>query len=637
MCGIAGVLRFASGGSSVPGVDEIRAVTAALAHRGPDGGNIWHRREITLGHRRLSILDLTEDGTQPMTRDHLTLVYNGELYNFTDLRSHLQRRHRFQSGTDTEVVLRAWQQWGPAALDRFDGMFAFALWDDRARQLHLVRDRLGVKPLYYHRGNGFLVFASEVEALLRCPQVPRRPDLDAFHSQLLCSSTLQVDRQLTLIDQVHALPPATHLTLDHEESETTHTYWQLPTQTTEQRPADAPAASTELGTLFQRSVTSMLVADVPVAAFLSGGLDSSAITATAAATGPLTAITLTHTTAGCRRARDAADADLRFSKLLAAHTGQITHRIAARPSTVTLDDVDTVCDLAAIGDDVRHVSIAHNYRTVRNLGLKVVLNGQGADETMAGYVSLPTFVNHILDLRQPSTATINSLPGSRQTIGLTPEVLAHRARMHERVLDFHAGLPGTPLERAHRLLMHTQLNRVVQFEDHLSMRSGVETRVPFLDHHLVEWCFTLPFEHHVDRHTRQGKAILRAALAGMLPAALLARPKQVFPHPEPTTLHRSLAALVRLHAAELHADPLVNHLFTLPPGNRLSALPTKTLWLLLTTWRWHHKLQRPHPHPDPASQQPTTTSEATDPDLTSHGTSARRVPAPRGADERTQR
>ncbi|MFK3983030.1 asparagine synthase (glutamine-hydrolyzing) [Micromonospora sp. NPDC050397] len=636
MCGIAGVLRFASGGGSVPGVDEIRAVTAALAHRGPDGGNIWHRRAITLGHRRLSILDLTEHGTQPMTRDHLTLVYNGELYNFTDLRSHLQRRHRFQSGTDTEVVLRAWQQWGPAALDRFDGMFAFALWDDRARQLHLVRDRLGVKPLYYHRGNGFLAFASEIEALLRCPQVPRRPDLDAFHSQLLCSSTLQVDRQLTLVDQVHALPPATHLTLDHDGSEATHTYWQLPTQTTGQRPADAPPAPTELNALFQRSVTSMLVADVPVAAFLSGGLDSSAITATAAATGPLTAITLTltHTTAGCRPASDTANADLRFSKLLAAHTDRITHRIAARPSTVTLDDVDAVCDLAAIGDDVRHVSIAHNYRMVRNLGFKVVLNGQGADETMAGYVSLPTFVNHILDLRQPSTATITSLPGSRETIGLTPEVLAHRARMHERVLDFHAGLPGTPLERAHRLLVHTQLNRVVQFEDHLSMRSGVESRVPFLDHHLVEWCFTLPFEHHVDRHTRQGKAILRAALAGMLPAALLARPKQVFPHPEPATLHRSLAALVRLHAAELHADPLVNHLFTLPPGSRLSALPTKTLWLLLTTWRWHHILQRPRPRP--ASQQPTT-SEATDPDLNSHGTSARRVPAPRGADERTQR
>ena len=593
MCGIAGALRLSP--APEPGRGEVLAITRALAHRGPHGEGLWDGPGVTLGHRRLAIVDLTDRGAQPMTCGPLTLVYNGELYNHRQLRGQLGD-HRFSSGSDTEVVLAAWLRWGPAALHRFDGMYAFALYDQRTRRLHLVRDRLGIKPLYYHRSPRFLLFASEVAALLHSPRVPREPDLPAWYRHLLCSSTLQVDRQATLLAGIRAVPAATCLTLDADGRMSTTRYWTLPNRDPAEvagpaRPAGA--AAEELADLFGQTVTSMRMGDVPVAAFLSGGLDSSAITATAAASGPITALTTVHANPPQQPDADVGESgDLRHSRILtAAHPDRIDHQVSVQPPGITLADLDAVCDPATITEDPRHLGILGNYRAAADLGLRVVLNGQGADETMAGYVGLPTFVDHVLDVRRPSPATISGLPASRQAAHLSPDVLAARNGAHAEVLAFHHGLPGTPLEAAGRLLTALQLARVVQFEDHLAMHAGVEARFPFLAHRLVEWCFTGPYDQHVRPHTRTGKAVLRDAVADRLPAVLLRRPKQVFPHPNPARLHTALAALTRQHAAALAADPLVAHLFRLPPADHLAQLPSATQWLLLMTWRWHTTVQ----------------------------------------------
>jgi asparagine synthase (glutamine-hydrolysing) len=596
MCGITGVLRLAGHHPHTPGLPDVQAMTAAMSHRGPHGDGTWHNRHVVLGHRRLAVVDLTPAGAQPMTRDHLTLVYNGEIYNAPGLRRELLHHYQFRSTSDTEVLLRAWQRWGPAALDRLDGMYAFAIWDNHARRLHLVRDRLGIKPLYYHHGNQFLAFASEIDALLTCPQVPRRSNIDAVYSQLLCSSTLQVDRQRTLVAAVTALPPAIHLTITADGNRTARTYWHLPVNPDPPRPGPGPAqAAAELHDLLQDSVTSMLTADVPVAALLSGGLDSAAITALAAATGPITAITA-HPTG------PDGSADLHHARLLTdRQPDRITHHITSPTPTITVEDIDAVIDLAALADDPRHLAIAANYRTAHQLGFRAVLNGQGADEIMAGYVGLPTFTNHILNIHAPDPATIGTLPASRQAARLTPAVLDHRRAAHQQILDLHARLPGTPLERAHRLLVHTQLARVCQFEDLLSMRTGVECRLPYLNHRLVEWCFTHPFDTHLDPAVRQGKALLRAALSHALPPPLLSRPKQVFPHPDRNQLHRTLLALTSAHHDDLRADPLITHVFALPTRHELGDLRPTTLWLLLSLWRWHQRLHQPAIDPQHAA------------------------------------
>ncbi|MER7862377.1 asparagine synthase (glutamine-hydrolyzing) [Amycolatopsis japonica] len=590
-CGIAGVLRFADSARDTPGLLEVRRMTDALRHRGPNGEGIWDGGAVVLGHRRLSFLDLGEGGAQPMTRGKSTLVYNGELYNFAELRAELSRLgHRFESTSDTEVVLRAWIQWDAGALERFSGMYAFALWDAERCRLILARDRIGIKPLYYHRGHGFVAFASEVEALLECRQIPRRPDLRAVHDQLLRSSTLEVDRARTLVDNVKALPPATWMSIDVGGREHSETYWALPGgQPTGTGSVDDVE---ELRDLVEHGVRSMTTADVPIGAFLSGGLDSSVIASIAAADRPITAITVAYSERSGDTPSEVDNEDLRYSRVLAAHLAErIDHQVRVRRHAVSLEDIDDVCDLAVFCDDVRHVSILGNYRSVAALGLRGVLNGQGADETMCGYVGMNSFVTNILDVRAPGFATLSRLPAAREVQGLSPDVLTRRSDAHREVVDFHARLAGTPLEKAHRLLMHTQLPRIVQFEDFLSMRASVEGRFPFLDHRLVEFAFRGPLERHVDRSKRLGKVLLRRATASLLPEALATRPKQKFPSPGQTSLHRSLTALAEEHASEIRDDELVSATFDLPGPGRLSTMPVDSLWVLLSLWRWHVRLR----------------------------------------------
>ncbi|MEV4872801.1 asparagine synthase (glutamine-hydrolyzing) [Streptomyces syringium] len=599
-CGIAGALHYGlpDPTQESPGAHAVTAMTEALAHRGPHGAGLWERPGVVLGHRRLAITGLGPAGVQPMTRDHLTITYNGEIYNAPQLAQELSRFYDFTSVTDTEVVLRAWQHFGPhGALQRMEGMFAFALWDEHIRCLYLVRDPVGIKPLYYHRADGFVLFASEVEALLASGQVPRRPDTDVLARHLLCSSTLPPDRTRTLVRDVTAVPAGTFLALHPDGRRHATTYWTLPAPGAPEHATDGADRGEELRGLLARGVTQMLLGDVPVAAFLSGGLDSSAITALAAsaAAGPVPCIT---TAPPPTAPAGETSTDLHFSRLLAAALPGRVHHHLAEQEELTLEDLDAVCDLAALGDDPRHVTIARNYRTVHELGLRVVLNGQGADEVLGGYVGRPTFYRHLLDVRAPDPRTIRTLPGSRQIPGLSPAVLALRATAHQEVLDFHAGLPGTLLERAHRLLFHTQLQRILQFEDYLAMRSSVEARFPYLDHRLVEWAYTQPFHHHIHPDRRQGKIHLAAAMRDELPRTIRHRPKAVFPHQAHGPLQAALARIATDHATELRNDPLIDHLFVLPSA--LAEAPASILWPVLSLWRWHHKLRRtapPPPHP----------------------------------------
>jgi asparagine synthase (glutamine-hydrolysing) len=584
-CGIAGIVHLTRDTTLADnGVDAVRRMTAALAHRGPHHAAVTDQPGVVLGHRRLAVTGLGPAGNQPMTRDHLTIVYNGETYNAPALRAELAPHYPFASATDTEVVLRAWQHWGTGALSRLHGMYAFAIWDARVGCLSLVRDRIGIKPLYYHRTDDMLLFASEIDALLASGRVPRRPDLDTLTRHLLCSSTLPIDRTRTPVADVRAVPPATCFTLHRDGRTQTTIYWQLPDTSTNPHLATPEQHADRLRELLAASVTDMLMGDVPVAAFLSGGLDSSAICALAITARPLTCLTVTY-----EGDPDEPRGDLHHSRRVAHHyRSRIRHHLTRIPVIPTLQDIDAVCDLAAIGDDPRHPAIWRNYQAVHQLGLRVVLNGQGADEILGGYVDRPEFIHHLLDVRHPDRPIERSLPAGRQLPGLSPDVLHHQRDIHAEVLAFHANLPGTPLERAHRLLLHTQLSRIVQFEDYLSMQASVEARFPFLDHRLIEWAFTVPFDTHIHAPTRRGKIHLAAAVRHELPADVIERPKSVFPFPDRPSVHAALAGIATDHGGALRDDALVNHLFAVPDDP--AQAPEAMLWPMLSLWRWHHKL-----------------------------------------------
>ncbi|HYY92947.1 MAG TPA: asparagine synthase (glutamine-hydrolyzing), partial [Pyrinomonadaceae bacterium] len=390
MCGIAGVYNL--NGEAVP-TSLLKAMTDAIAHRGPDGDGFYADGPVGLGHRRLAIIDLSPAGRQPMANEtaDIIITYNGEVYNFQELQVELQALgHRFQSKTDSEVVVHAYEEWGEACVERFNGMFAFAIYDRRpksgdgphaAGRLFLARDRYGVKPLYYYEGSGTFLFASEIKALLRHPGVSARVSTPAL-SQYFTFQNIFSD--LTLLEGVRLLPPGCTLTVDPASRQPVHQrrYWDY-------RLAPDPSlrsreeCAEELYRLFERAVTRQLVSDVPVGSYLSGGMDSGSITAVAARHIPRI-----HTFSGGFDLSSASGLELSFDERPAAEFMSNLFKTEHYEVVLHAGDMEHVLpELIWHLEDLRVGQCYPNYYTARLASkfVKVVLSGGGGDELFAGY------------------------------------------------------------------------------------------------------------------------------------------------------------------------------------------------------------------------------------------------------------
>src|SRR5215469_4435346 len=375
VCGIAGCYQQADGQRLVD------IMTDRIAHRGPDAAGSWKHEDgrvaVQLGHRRLSIIDLSTAADQPLSKDGMTLVYNGELYNYRTLRAELVVRGvRFVTESDTEVVLEAWRYWGPEALLRFRGMFAFALFDERTGEMVLVRDPLGIKPLYYlHRGDG-VVFASELKALVAAVGSELRMEPGALVASMLY---YWLPEQRCAIDGVRKLPGGSWARFRPDGTSSVRHYWRI--EDVAAQAATGPAA--DLGPVIEESVAAHLVADVPVSSFLSGGLDSSIVTVLAHQTNAaIDAYTITF------RAQDqrleAMPDDAVYARKVAARYGISLHEIEISPDVVNLLPrmVDVLDE--PIGDPAA-INTLLMCEAARERGVKVVLSGMGADELFGGY------------------------------------------------------------------------------------------------------------------------------------------------------------------------------------------------------------------------------------------------------------
>ncbi|RZT55127.1 asparagine synthase (glutamine-hydrolysing) [Sphingomonas sp. BK036] len=572
MCGIAGI--FHPGTPKPVEPNRILAMIAAQAHRGPDGDGIWTAPGVGLGHRRLSIIDL-EGSPQPMSDGSLTITYNGEVYNFAELRDALIAKGAiFRTTGDTEVLLHAWRAWGPSMLDRLNGMFAFAIHDSAAHTLFLARDRLGVKPLHYvELADGSLAFASELKGLLAHPQLRRVPDLHAVEDYLALG---YVPDDACIVAGVKKLAAGHFLLVERGRPvPQPRRWWDI--DFSNRSTGSAKALGEELVDRMRAGVRSRMVADVPLGAFLSGGVDSSAVVALMAEASPKAVRT-------CTIGFDEAGHDERGFATTVARRFATDHR----ERVVASGDVSLIDTLVASFDEpFADASALATYQVcaLARESVTVALSGDGADEALAGYrrykfQSAEERIRSLLPahlradvfgtlgrwypkadwaprpLRARSTLLALARDGGEayaRSVGVTaPELRTQlftpsaRAALggyaaEDRYVATMANAPARDaIDRAQYAdIKHWLPGDILTKVDRTSMAVGLEAREPLLDHRLIEFCATLPANMRL-RHG-EGKWLMKKAMEPYLPREILYRQKMGFVTPISAWFREALA------------------------------------------------------------------------------------------------
>jgi asparagine synthase (glutamine-hydrolysing) len=547
MCGIAGV----AGGRCTHAMLE--AMNAAQGHRGPDAGGCYLATDGAAGlaHARLSIIDLSDAGRQPMTYDGVRwLTFNGEIYNYLELRRELSAEHEFRTGTDSEVLLAAYAQWGEGCLDRLVGMFAFAVWDDRERTLFAARDRFGVKPLHYHqRTDGSLLFASEVRAL-HAAGVPPCADERAWATYLAYGASDHSER--TFWRGVSSLP-AGHALRWRDGHLSIHRWYDL-AEHVGQALDDRPEADVreEYAALLRDSIALRFRADVPVGINLSGGLDSSIL------------LGLVHAVQGADSdvkaftfvTNDPAYDELPWVERMLERTRHPLVVCALAPSDVpALAESVQAHEMAPYGG-LPTLAYARLFEQARAEGVIVLLDGQGMDEQWAGYDYY----------RSAGDGAERVVQGTKDPTVRPDCLLPEFSALGERLV------PERPFGDAlrdmqYRDARYTKLPRALRFNDRISMRASTELREPFLDHRLFELALRQPREHKIRGET--GKWLLRRIADDLLPSGVVNAPKRPLQTPQREWLRGPLRAWATVRIE----DALARH-----GGTWLDAAAVRQAW-----------------------------------------------------------
>ena len=584
MCGIAGEVR---NDGRLPDVAAVGRMVETMGSRGPDGAGVWSAGPIALGHRRLAIIDLSGRGHQPMVDSDLglTVVFNGCIYNHRELRRELESAgHRFVSTSDTEVLLKGWREWGEGLVDRLAGMFAFAVAERDTGRLVLVRDRLGVKPLYLAEVGGALRFASTLPALVAGGGVDTDIDPVGLHHYLTFHAVVPAPR--TLLQGVRKLAPATLLVVEPDGRRRERRYWDPWTAPRHHEEADPRAWQNAVEAALRVAVRRRMVADVPVGVLLSGGLDSSLIVALLADEGQDTLATFSI---GFESAGGEDGNEFRWSDQVAERYATDHHQLRI-PTDRVLDALPGA--VAAMSEPMVSHDVVAFYLLSQEVSqhVKVVQSGQGADEVFAGYHWYQTMAEAPGDGLAEYASVFFDRTHDEVNAAVNPEYAVDQDVSRAFVEDwFVAPGAGTPLRRALRLdtsvmLVEDPVKRV----DNMTMAFGLEARVPFLDHELVELAVACPPEWLV---AGGGKGILKELARPLLPADVIDRPKGYFPVPPLVHLDEAAVDLLRdaLLAPEAKERALfrpehVEHLLDHP--HELTALKYNQLWELGMVELW---------------------------------------------------
>jgi asparagine synthase (glutamine-hydrolysing) len=590
MCGICGELRL---DGQAPELGRTGRMLGRLERRGPDHEGSYSDGPVALGHRRLAIIDLSERGNQPMvdTELGLAIVFNGTIYNYPELREELKGMgYRFASDGDTEVILKAYAAWGDLCVERLTGMFAFAIWNMHTRQLFLARDRLGIKPLYYSQNETGFLFASNIQALLAAGGVDTTIDPVALHHQFTLHAVIPAPR--TILNGVRKLQPGHTLTIDPQGNSELRRYWQLYAS----RPAEARSEAEWVEAVhaaLKKAVKRRLdIADVPVGVLLSGGLDSSLLVGLLAEQGVKDILTFSI---GFEDQPEEQGSEFEYSDQVVAMYDTRHHKYHIPNEQVLQRLPEAVSQMAEpmVGQD----AVAFYLLSERVAAeVKVVQSGQGADEVFAGYFWYPLmaaeqgsdlqrFARHYFDRsHEEFLETVSkAYRGEDHTSKLVAELLAEPGA--DDYLDKVLRMDTTTL------IVDDPVKRV----DNMTMAWGLEARVPFLDHELVELAMSMPPEMKLGPDGNDHKYVLKRIARGLIPDAVIDRPKGYFPMPAlkyvrgeflefmrtilDSAACRNRGLFNRAYVEKLLADPDNEAHFTRLRGSKLWHLALLELWL----------------------------------------------------------
>jgi len=545
MCGIAG--QFCLNGNT-PDTQLLSAMSERLIHRGPDGEGTRICGCTGLVHRRLAIIDLSEDGLQPMTNEDgtLWLVFNGEIYNYLELREELARAgHRFHSHSDTEVILHAYEEWGSECLSRFNGMWAFALWDERKQELFCSRDRFGIKPFYYTVAGGSFLFASEIKALLSHPEAGKHPDEQTLGTYLAWGVLDHSSR--TMFAGISQLEPAHAMVVTAAGPQQPFRYWDVKVSSAIRSDIPDKEAASRLLEILSDATRIHLRSDVAVGTCLSGGIDSSTLTVLI---NNLIRDEAPASVGARQKTFSAVFSDKRFDESryideIVAVTGVDAHRVEPTPQQLW-DDIDRLVYLQ--DEPFGSLSIYAQYCVMRlaQKDVKVVLDGQGADELLAGYLAYQgSYIGSLVRSFRWGTALGEVIGSLRHHGGFFRSAFRQISERRKRrnllkypaeTISRYAG----NLDRVlYRELTSTNLPALLHYEDRNAMAFSIESRVPFLDYRFVESVASLPLNQKI----RNGvtKRALRAAIKGIVPESIRCRmDKMGFVTPEEVWMKEDL-------------------------------------------------------------------------------------------------
>ena len=528
MCGICGEITFdgSPAGLSSAGNNPIAAMTAQMFPRGPDAGGSFSQGRVAFGHRRLSIIDLAAASQQPMIDPllGLSIVFNGCIYNYRELRSELVAKgYSFFSQGDTEVILKSYAEWGPRCVERFNGMFAFAIWERSSGRVVLARDRLGIKPLYYAEAPGRFRFASTLPALLAAGDVDTSIEPAALNHYLSWHAV--VPPPMTIIKGVRKLAPATICIIEPDGKRREETFWQLEVgERAEDRGMTEADWRDAVRTTLGKSVGRRRIADVPVGVLLSGGLDSSLLVALLAEQGQSDLKTFS---VGFEKVGDVEGDEFHYSDIIAQRFGTDHHRIkidSSRAIDALPGMVAAMSEPMMSHDAIGFYMLSHEVAKY----VKVAQSGQGADEILGGYHWYPVLMRSNDAVGDYARVYFDRDHAEMAELVAPPLMNGDYSR--EFVDDFFRNCRSArPIDQTLQLDARIMMvDDPVKRVDNMAMASGLETRVPFLDHEMVELAARVP----ADLKVRDGgKYILKEASRGVVPDAVIDRPKGYFPVP----------------------------------------------------------------------------------------------------------